>query len=187
LTTEQAPDKGPLVLILMGFVGAWAGLIAVDSATYALAVLVLAAHFSIREANAIKVTTLGLAALVSLIIFSGQGCVDWRVASLLAVGSVLGARLAPGPHAAKWVFRLLVAAVQVEVVRLAAGFVRLGVCPPHSRRKAGNLLPGAAGLVSRDGTACCRAWPAAGRPWPGCSPRASCARVTCAWYPPGDV
>ena len=113
-------------MILMGFVGAWAGLIAVDSATYALAVLVLVAHFSIREANAIKVTTLGLAALVSLIIFSAQGYVDWRVASLLAVGSVLGAllgaRLALGPHAAKWVFRLLVAAVLVEGVHLAAGF-----------------------------------------------------------------
>lgn len=124
--TELAPNKGPLVLILMGFVGAWAGLIAVDSATYALAVLVLVAHFSIREANAIKVTTLGLAALVSLIIFSAQGYVDWRVASLLAVGSVLGAllgaRLALGPHAAKWVFRLLVAAVLVEGVHLAAGF-----------------------------------------------------------------
>lgn len=125
--TDQVPNKGPLVLVLMGFVGAWAGLIAVDSATYALAVLVLVAHFSIREANGIKVTALGLAALVSLIIFSGRGDVDWRVASLLAAGSVLGAllgaRLALGPHAAKWVFRLLVAAVLVEVVHLAAGFV----------------------------------------------------------------
>jgi uncharacterized membrane protein YfcA len=125
--TDQVPNKGPLVLILMGFVGAWAGLIAVDSATYALAVLVLVAHFSIREANGIKVTALGLAALVSLIIFSGRGDVDWRVASLLAAGSVLGAllgaRLALGPHAAKWVFRLLIAAVSVEVVHLAAGYV----------------------------------------------------------------
>ena len=74
----------------MGCVGAWAGLIAVDSGTYALAVLVLLAHFSIREANAIKVTTLGLAALVSLLIFSGQGQVDWRVAGLLAAGSIVG-------------------------------------------------------------------------------------------------
>ncbi len=53
--------------------------------------------------------------------------VDWRVASLLAMGSVLGAllgaRLALGPHAAKWVFRLLVAAVLFEVVHLAAGYV----------------------------------------------------------------
>ena len=79
--TNQPPNKGPLVMILMGCVGVWAGLIAVDSGTYALAVLVLVAKFPIREANAIKVTTLGIAALVSLIVFSGNGDIDWRVAA----------------------------------------------------------------------------------------------------------
>lgn len=120
--TDQPPNKGPLILILMGCVGVWAGLIAVDSGTYALAVLVLVAKFPIREANAIKVTTLGIAALVSLIVFSGNGDIDWRVASLLAVGSVagafLGARLALGPHAAKWVFRLLILVLGLEVIHL---------------------------------------------------------------------
>jgi uncharacterized protein len=68
------------------------------------------------------VTTLGIAALVSLIVFSGNGDVDWRVASLLAIGSIagafLGAQLALGPHAAKWVFRLLILVLGLEVVRL---------------------------------------------------------------------
>ena len=120
--TDQPPNRGPLVLILMGFVGMWAGLIAIDSGTYSLAVLVLLAKFPIREANAIKVTTLGIAALVSLVVFSGNGDIDWRVASLLAVGSIagafLGARLALGPHAAKWVFRLLILVLGLEVVHL---------------------------------------------------------------------
>lgn len=124
---QQEPNKGPLVLVLMGFIGAWAGLIAVDSGTYALAVLVLVAHFSIREANAIKVTTLGLAALVSLLIFSGQDEVDWRVASILAAGSILGAllgaKLALGPNAAKWVFRLLVLVLVIEIIHLVTGFL----------------------------------------------------------------
>jgi uncharacterized membrane protein YfcA len=124
---QQETNQGPLPLALMGLVGAWAGLIAVDSGTYALAVLVLVAHFSIREANGIKVTAIGLASLVSLLIFSGQAEVDWRAASILAAGSVagalLGARLALGPHAAKWVFRLLVLALLIEVGHLAVGFL----------------------------------------------------------------
>lgn len=123
--TDRPPNRGLLVLGLMGFVGLWAGLIAVDSGTYALAVLVLAGRFPIREANAIKVTALGIAALVSLVVFSDKGEIDWRVAVLLAIGSIagafLGARLALGPHAAKWVFRLLVLVLVLEAAHLALG------------------------------------------------------------------
>lgn len=43
--TDQPPNKGPRVLMLMGLVGVWAGMIAVDSGTYALATLVLAGRF----------------------------------------------------------------------------------------------------------------------------------------------
>lgn len=120
--TDQPPNQGVLVMGLMGLVGVWAGLIAIDSGTYALAVLVLVGGFAIREANAIKVAALGLAALVSLLVFAGKSQIDWTAASFLAVGSVLGAflgaRLALGPHAAKWVFRLLIVVLAAEVIRL---------------------------------------------------------------------
>lgn len=136
--TDRPPNRGPLVLLLMGLVGVWAGLIAVDSGTYALAALVLVGHFAIREANAIKVTALGAAALVSLVVFSGKGEIDWGTASYLAIGSIagafLGARLALGPHAAKWVFRLLILVLVLEVVHLALGIWApgvLGAGTPH--------------------------------------------------------
>lgn len=123
--TDRPPNRGPVVIALMGLVGMWAGLIAVDSGTYALAVLVLLGRFPIREANAIKVTALGTAALVSLLVFAGKGEIDWHAASLLAVGSVLGAflgaKLALSPHAAKWVFRLLVFVLVLEVAHLVMG------------------------------------------------------------------
>ena len=104
--TDQPPNKGPLVLILMGCVGVWAGLIAVDSGTYALAVLVLVAKFPIREANAIKVTTLGIAALVSLIVFSGNDDIGltrgwrrcWRSAASSAHSSGLDWHWDPMPQ-----------------------------------------------------------------------------------------
>lgn len=125
--TDRPPNRGPLVLGLIGLVGLWAGLIAVDSGTYALAALVLVGRFPIREANAIKVTALGVAALVSLAVFSGKGEIDWRVAGFLALGSVvgafLGARRALGPHAATWVFRLLVLVLTLEVAHLVLGVV----------------------------------------------------------------
>lgn len=136
--SDRPQNRGPLVVLLMGLVGVWAGLIAVDSGTYALAVLVLVGRFAIREANAIKVTALGAAALVSLLVFAGKGEIDWHTASFLAIGSVLGAflgaRLALGPHAAKWVFRLLVLVLVIEVVHLGLGIWAPGLLGAGSSR-----------------------------------------------------
>lgn len=124
---QEEPNRGPLALSLMALVGGWAGLIAVDSGTYALAVLVMVAHFPIREANGIKVAALGSAGLISLLIFTQQAVVAWRPALILAAGSVvgasLGARLALGPNAAKWVFRLLVLVLVSELVPLVIRFL----------------------------------------------------------------
>ena len=115
----------------------------------------------------IKVTTLELAALVSLLIFSGQGQVDWRVAGLLAagiVGALLQARLALGPNAAKWVFRLLIAAA-IEVIHLVSG------------------IPVFEGQPRRPSRLACRRAP------PGARGRASSAQVTsrCRRLAPGDT
>ena len=115
--------SGPLIMVAVFAIGAWAGLIVLDSATYMLAVLVLLAGFPIREANAIKVFSLGLVALLGTIVFAVKGQIDWLWALPLSLGSIVGSRLGTrvslGPNASKWVYSMLLAVLAGEAVRLA--------------------------------------------------------------------
>ena len=121
--SEAGQNTGPVVLALLFAVGIWGGLIALDSATYALAVLVLVAHLPIREANAIKVLGLGSVAFLGMIAFAVKGEVEWLWAVPLSaggiLGSLLGTRVALGPNAAKWIFWLLVGVLSFEAIRLS--------------------------------------------------------------------
>ena len=123
------PDRapGPLITVAVFAVGAWAGLIVLDSATYMLAVLVLMAHFPLREANAIKVFSLGLVALAGVILFTVKGQIDWLWAIPLSVGAMVGsrvgARVSLGPNASRWVYSMLLVVLAGEAVRL--GFLLL--------------------------------------------------------------
>lgn len=104
--------------ILMAVVGVWTGLIVLDSGTYLLITLVLVGGLSLRQANAIKVVLIGSATLLSGAIFLIQGEVNWFYGIPLmigsAIGGMLGARLALGPAARQWIYRLLLAALSVE-------------------------------------------------------------------------
>jgi uncharacterized membrane protein YfcA len=125
--TEPVRASGPLIMAAVFAVGVWAGLIVLDSATYMLAVLVLMAHFPLREANAIKVFSLGLVALLGVILFTVKGQIDWLWAIPLAVGAMagsrVGARVSLGPNASKWVYSMLLVVLAGEAVRL--GFLLL--------------------------------------------------------------
>lgn len=124
---DSPPNTGPLVMAILVGVGVWAGLIALDSATYALAVLVLMAHFPIREANAFKVLGLGLVALLGAIVFAARGQIDWLWAVPLSVGgiagSLAGSRVSLGPNASKWIFWMLVAVLGLEATQLAVRYL----------------------------------------------------------------
>jgi uncharacterized membrane protein YfcA len=125
--SEVTPDTGPLVLVLLGAVGIWGGLIALDSATFALAILVLVALFPIREANAIKVLGLGLVASLGVIVFAAKGQIDWVWALPLSAGaiagSLVGTRISLGPNASKWIFWMLVVVLGAEAIRLGLHFL----------------------------------------------------------------
>lgn len=121
--TRPARASGPLIMVAVFAIGAWAGLIVLDSATYMLAVLVLLAGFPLREANAIKVFALGLVALLGTIVFAVKGQIDWLWALPLSLGSIggswVGTRVSLGPNASKWVYCMLVVVLLGEAVRLA--------------------------------------------------------------------
>ena len=120
---EPARALSPLIMVTMFAVGAWAGLIALDSATYLLAILVLMARFPLAEANAIKVFSLGMVALLGVVLFTVKGQIDWSAALPLSAGAIVGSQVATrvslGPNAGKWVYSMLLAVLCLEAVRLA--------------------------------------------------------------------
>jgi len=124
---KRAPESGTLVTVVLFAVGLWAGLIVLDSGIYLLSTLVLVAHYPIREANAIKALGIGLVALLSVIVFSIRGEINWLWAIPLSVGgiigSLIGTRFSLGPNAAKWVFWMLVFVLAVESLRLCLRFL----------------------------------------------------------------
>ena len=123
----RTPDNGILVTGVLFIVGLWAGLIVLDSGIYLLGTLVLLAHYPIREANAIKALGIGLVALLSVIVFTIRGEIDWLWAIPLSVGgiigSLIGTRFSLGPNAAKWVFWMLVFILGIEAVKLSFRFL----------------------------------------------------------------
>jgi uncharacterized membrane protein YfcA len=85
------------------------------------------AHVPLREANAIKVFSLGLVALLGVVLFTVKGQIDWLWAIPLAVGAMAGSRVGAqvslGPNASKWVYSMLLVVLVGEAVRL--GFLLL--------------------------------------------------------------
>ena len=124
---KRAPESGPLVTSALFGVGLWAGLIVLDSGIYLLGALVLLAHYSIREANAIKALGIGLVSLLSVIVFTVRGEIDWLWAIPLSaggiIGSLIGTHFSLGPNAAKWVFWMLVFILGIEAAKLSLSFL----------------------------------------------------------------
>ncbi|MFM1867982.1 MAG: hypothetical protein RL591_1390 [Planctomycetota bacterium] len=124
---RQAKKTGPFVHLALFAVGIWTGLIVLDSGTLFLAVLILLAHFPIREANAIKVLTMGMPSLIAVVIFTLKGDINWAWAIPLSVGgifgSLIGAKLSIGPHASRWIFWTLVTVLGFQGIHLALQFV----------------------------------------------------------------
>ena len=124
---QSAVTIGPLVLFLSFLVGFWAGLIVIGSGVFILLTLVLAANFPIPKANAIKVLSIGLATLLSVIIFGFKGQIVWAYAIPVSVGSIIGSliavKLVMGAKAGKWVYALILITLLTEILRIGSGML----------------------------------------------------------------
>jgi len=109
--------------LLFVVIGLWAGFIVLDTSTYILLSMVLLAGVSLVQANGVKIVLMGGSSLLSVIFFVADGEVNWPAALLLSIGSVIGSifgsRLALGPRAKQWIYRLLIVTISAELVAMA--------------------------------------------------------------------
>jgi len=108
--------------LCIAVVGLWTGLIVLDAAIYLLVSLVLIGGLSLQQASAVKVVLIGLATVISLVVFIHGGELDWQAALPLMLGSALGgwlgASLALGSQSRLWIYRLLLMALSLELVSM---------------------------------------------------------------------
>lgn len=109
----------PLCLAL-GFYG---GFIQMGMGIFFLAVMVLAARYSLTESNAVKSAMVAIYTFLAILIFQWQGLIDWKIGSIMAVGQMLGGYLAAvyaakSPQANLWAHRLLVVVVILSTIKM---------------------------------------------------------------------
>ncbi|MGI8770651.1 MAG: sulfite exporter TauE/SafE family protein [Acidobacteriaceae bacterium] len=113
-------------LVVLFGVGIWLGFIALDGNTYLLLVLMVLFHFDLPQANALKILLMFATTVLPVAIFAWSGSIWWKDGLVLSAGSLAGsfagARLSRYAGARRWVFRLLVAAISLEVVHLGAAY-----------------------------------------------------------------
>lgn len=120
---EPGPLTGsPLLSLTLGAIGFWSGFISLGAGSMALMALVLLGGQSLRQANVIKVVLRLVSSGLALLIFLWRGQVlwDWALPLALAssVGALIGAKVALGEQASRWIYNTLLVVIGGEVIRL---------------------------------------------------------------------
>jgi uncharacterized membrane protein YfcA len=76
------------------FLGFYGGFIQMGMGVVFLVVMVLAARYSLTEANAVKSFVIAVYTIPVILIFHWQGLIDWKLGFLLALGQTTGGWLA---------------------------------------------------------------------------------------------
>lgn len=109
----------PLFLAL-GFYG---GFIQMGMGIFFLAVMVLAARYSLAESNVVKITVSALYTLLAVLVFQYNGLVNWPAGLSIAAGQAFGGYFTAHfasrhPRANIWAHRVLVVVVILSIVQL---------------------------------------------------------------------
>jgi hypothetical protein len=109
----------PLFLAL-GFYG---GFIQMGMGIFFLAVMVLAARYSLAESNVVKITVSALYTLLAVLVFQYNGLINWPAGLSIAVGQALGGYFTAHfasrhPRASVWAYRVLVVVVVLSILQL---------------------------------------------------------------------
>jgi len=106
-------------------IGVYGGFIQAGVGIFLLSALVLGVGYNLVGANAVKVGIVMFFTIFSLLVFSGNHQVDWKIGLVLAAGNMIGAWLGAKTAVDKgavWIRRLLILVVIVSAAKLLGIF-----------------------------------------------------------------
>lgn len=108
--------------IYLFLAGLWIGLIVLDGGTYLLLILMISMQLPLLKANAYKNLASLFTSGLSLLVMGFDGKVDWSLGLIMSVGSVaggyIGAKFSMHSLAKVWTYRLLVAIICFELIKI---------------------------------------------------------------------
>ncbi len=108
-------------ILLMFIIGIYGGFIQLGVGIFILVTLVMGVGYNTARGNAVKMAVIFLLNIAALIVFQGNGQINWMLGMIIAVGSMLGAWVA-ARHAIhwdpKWIYRFLLLVVIVTALDL---------------------------------------------------------------------
>jgi uncharacterized membrane protein YfcA len=113
---NQQPLPVWVTVPLFFALGIYGGFIQMGMGVFFLAIMVLAAHYEIIQANVVKVLVVLIYTIIAVAIFAWRDLIDWRFGGLMAAGQLLGgyvtARFAAAhPKAGLYTYRLLIVVI----------------------------------------------------------------------------
>ncbi len=119
---NRIPNLWIAIPLFLG-IGFYGGFIQMGMGIFFLAIMVLCAHYSLTDGNAVKLFVVAAYTILVLAIFHWKELVDWKIGGIIAIGQASGGWLtahyaSKNEQANLWAHRLLVVIVTLVVIKL---------------------------------------------------------------------